>query len=151
MTRRQWVFNKNWSYIGTLHGFFSLAKIGAYILSGIGAWLGYKKFKAVADICHEHNSHRVAEPFTAFLYRWSKELHNPEHQELILHIGNRERRPIMIKEIIWDVPTLKLKWPAELQQKAHNMRIPEAEGIEIELDPSVALDTILGGKHLIHS
>jgi len=128
-----------------------IVKIAASLTSALAAWWGFKKFKAVVDAYRELSGHRAAEPFTSFSYRWSKELQNPKNQELILHIGNRERRPLIVKEIIWNAPALRVKWAAESKPDSHNLRIPEGEGAELEFDPSAALDPILHSKYFATS
>ena len=124
-----------------------IGKIAGSLASALAAWLGYRKFKAVVEASRELNGHRAAEPFTSFSYRWSKDLHEPKHQELILEVGNRERRPLVIQELAWDAPILKVKWAARSNHDAHNIRIPEGEGAFLELDLSNVIDPLLNSEH----
>ena len=127
-----------------------ITKMTASLLSALAAWWGFRKFKAVLDSYREVMGPRAAQPFTSFVYRWSGEEATPLSQELILHLGNRENRQLLVKEIIWFVPALRVKWPAETQNADTEIRLGEGEGVELIFNPSEALASVEYSEYFRH-
>ena len=123
----------------------------SYLLSALAAWWGFRKFRSVVDAYREINGPKEAKPFTSLVYRWSNELHNQKTQELVLEIGNREKRQLIIKDIMWVAPALRLKWASEPKPPVQGLRLPEGEGIEVEFDPNATLKHISQSNHFSNS
>jgi len=83
----------------------------------------------------------------SLMYRWSGDLASPKSHALILHLGSRERRPIIIHELRWLVPPFRLTWAAETRGQDLQPRIEEGAGIEVELDPCLALSSVNETRH----
>jgi hypothetical protein len=123
-----------------------VAKLGGSLLSALAAWWGYRKFRGLLSAYRELLGARDAQPFVNLKYRWSGDLASPKHHVLILHLGNREKRPLIIHELRWLVPPFRLSWDAD--PLGHNVmsRIEEGEGIEIEFDPLALLTSVSGTR-----
>lgn len=122
--------------------FTFVAKLIGYVLSALAAWWGFLKFRRLLKTYREVLAPRAAEPFATLRYQWSGELKSPRSHSLILHLGNRERRPVIIHELQWVVPPFRLKWEAEPQNRNFTSRLEEGEGTELEFNPVSALSTI---------
>jgi hypothetical protein len=122
--------------------FIFIAKLLGSVLSALAAWWGFRKFRHVLKTYREVLGPRAAEPFTTLRYRWSGDLKMPRSHSLTLHLGNRERRPVIIYELLWVVPPFRLKWEAEPQNRNFTSRLEEGEGTELEFNPDSALSMI---------
>lgn len=123
-----------------------LLKTLATIFSGLATWLGYKKFKSMMSIYRETAGTRLADPFVSLRYRWSGEQPTPLTHVIILHVGNRDRRPIIVKEILWFTPSNRTTWPAEPIDTLVGVKLAVGDGVEFRFDPSNVLENFVGTK-----
>lgn len=122
--------------------FTYVAKVVGPIASALVAWWGYRKFRALLNTYREVLGPRKAQPFVSLKYRWSGDLLSPKSHILVLHLGNRERRPIIIHELRWLAPPFRLTWATETRSQVLHPRIEEGAGIEVELDPSLVFSSV---------
>jgi hypothetical protein len=127
--------------------FIHVAKLIGYVLSALAAWWGFWKFRALLNTYREVLGPRAAEPFATLKYRWSGDLKMPRSHLLILHLGNREKRPIIIHELQWLVPPFRLRWAAETCGSNLKSHIEEGEGTQLEFDPYSTLSMVEDTPH----